>query len=80
MLGTGTGNIVFAWKGDKVELQSSSFATGINDATYGAVTASLAEDATYDEASKTFTFPLEFLVSAGSFGILYESYTITSLK
>ena len=78
--GTGTGNIVFAWKGDKVELQSSSFATGINDATYGAVTASLAEDATYDEASKTFTFPLEFLVSAGSFGILYESYTITSLK
>lgn len=79
--GTGTGSIVFAWDGsEKVTLQSSSFATGINDATYGAVTVSLAEDATYDEASKTFTFPLEFLVSEGTFGVLYESYTITSQK
>ena len=33
-----------------------------------------------NEASKTFTFPFEFLVSAGSFGIYEESYTITSLK
>lgn len=79
--GEGTGSIVFAWDGsNKVTLQSPTFATGINDATYGAVTVSLAEDATYDEASKTFTFPLEFLVSEGTFGVLYESYTITSLK
>lgn len=78
--GTGTGSIIFSWEGDKVTLQSTSIATGINDATYGAITASLAEEATYDEASKTFTFPFEFLVSAGSFGIYEESYTITSLK
>ena len=38
MLGYRTGSIIFSWEEDKVTLQSTS-GTGINDATYGAITA-----------------------------------------
>lgn len=79
--GTGTGSIVFSWDGEnKVSLESPSIPTGYTIPEYGSFTASLVEDATYDQTSKTFTFPLEFIAGDVTTGACDETYTITSLK
>ena len=35
-----------------------------------------AQSITYDEATKTFTFGVEYWVEAGSFGVMYETFTL----
>lgn len=78
--GSGSGDLLFTWDGkDKVATAESSIPTGISVGSYGEATANFKE-ASYNEATKTFDFNLEFTVSAGSFGALDELFTITSLK
>lgn len=56
-----------------------SIKTGVIDADYGLVTANypVANKNYYSSATKTFTFPVKWTVSAGSFGVYPETYTIT---
>jgi hypothetical protein len=60
----------------------TGFQTGYVHPSYGMIYASF--DApegpfTYDEATKTFTFGYAWRVSAGTFGVYPDSYTITTL-
>lgn len=77
--GAGTGSVVFTWDGAQaVELSSVVFK--IEDPQYGPISPLGTEEAcTYDADSKTFTFPLEWTVSEGSFGEYPDSFTIEEI-
>ncbi|WP_321334732.1 hypothetical protein [uncultured Bacteroides sp.] len=80
--GEGTGNVVFTWDGtSEVKLVTTSIPTGLIDSDYGAVTVLESDEnpCTYDGATKTFTFPLEWTVSAGSYGVYNDFFTIESM-
>ena len=51
--------------------------TGYIDSAYGMVWAIFNGANTYDDATKVFTFPITWRVTAGSFGVLTDTYTIT---
>jgi len=78
--GEGTGRVIFTWDGaNSVELVENSIAVGLNADDYGAVTAVATEEpCTYDVSTKTFTFPFEWTVSAGSFGEYADTFVIES--
>lgn len=54
------------------------FVTGYEDSDYGMISAYYS-GCTYDDGSQTFTFPIRWVVSAGSYGTYNEYYTITSV-
>lgn len=59
----------------------SSFNSGYVHASYGMIVAYVLNEDNwmgYNSEDKTFYFPLEFKVSAGSFGSSYETFTITN--
>ncbi len=53
--------------------------TGWVEGDYGMVWAIFNGNNTYDEATKTFTFPITWRVTEGSFGVYTEQYTIVSI-
>jgi hypothetical protein len=80
-------NVTFTWAGSSttavnmIGTVSGSYVvikTGYVHSKYGMVSAYY-KGSTYDAASKTFTFPITWRVSAGSFGTYADSYQITTL-
>jgi hypothetical protein len=79
-------DVLFKWEGTEVAVQgtvnsSGTFIylpTGYVDPTYGMTSAYYSQEDInyYDEATKTFTFPITWVVSAGSFGAYNDTYTI----
>lgn len=78
-------NVLFSW--DKANLitikgnisgTSVVVSTGYIDPDYGLITAYYGLSS-YDDATKTFTFPITWRVSLGSFGTYPDSYVIESL-
>lgn len=84
-------DVLFTWDGsDKVSVKGGVFkpastsyfpavATGYVDPTYGMVWAIFNGENTYDADSKTFTFPITWRVTAGSFGVYSEYFSIDNL-
>jgi len=69
-------HFVFAWDGaSAVTPVPEKVKTGYVHSTYGMVSATTSE-ATYDVASKIFTFTREWTVDAGSFGKDIDTYTM----
>lgn len=56
-----------------------AFQTGYVHSKYGMVWAIFNGANTYDATTKTFSFPITWRVTAGSFGVYTETYTITKL-
>lgn len=78
-------NVLFEWDGaDEIRMigeeegDEVGIITGYEHPDYGMVTAWYS-NVTYDANTKTFTFPIEWTVSAGTFGVYPATYTITSL-
>jgi hypothetical protein len=78
-------DVKFKWTGSTAVTMVgtvNSYGTGIPSgyvhSTYGMVTAYF-NGCTYDDATKTFTFPITWRVSAGSFGLYPGAYVITEL-
>lgn len=78
--GEGTGSVIFTWDGaNVVKLVTTSIPVGLETGD-GAVTAIETEDECfYNVDNKTFTFPLEWTVSAGSYGVYPDSFTIEAI-
>lgn len=78
--GKKTGVIIFTWEGaEAVELITTAVSVGLDAGDYGNVTANKSGECTYDANSKTFAFPFKWTVSAGSFGVYTDYYTIKSI-
>jgi hypothetical protein len=80
--------MLFAWDGaNDIEIKGTPnstygtivVVTGYVHATYGMVSAHYSGNETYDDATKTFTFPITWRVSAGSFGVYPDTYVITTV-
>jgi hypothetical protein len=79
-------DVLFKWEGTAVTIQGTKnssgsyiyLPTGYVHSSYGMVSAYYAQTNInyYDEATKTFAFPITWVVSAGSFGEYYDTYTI----
>lgn len=70
-------DMVFTWdqETNEVAFVNEMWETGYVHPSYGMIYA-VAVDAAFDEATATFTFVVEYIVSAGSFGTMAETYTI----
>ena len=66
--------VQFSWDGAGNPVLAASYTTGVEDSTYGMITANTV-DATYSE--NVFVLTFEWTVSAGSFGVAPQIYTIT---
>lgn len=66
--------VQFSWDGESNPVLADSYTTGVEDSTYGMITANTVE-ATYSE--NTFILTFEWTVSAGSFGVAPQIYAIT---
>jgi hypothetical protein len=79
-------DVLFKWEGTKVIIQGTAnssgthiyLSTGYVDPDYGMISAYYSQEDInyYDEATKTFTFPITWIVSAGSFGAYNDTFTI----
>lgn len=82
-------NMEFEWDGgSKVTVLGSIYKPGVTsykpavetgyiDSTYGMIWAIFNGANTYDDATKVFTFPITWRVTAGNFGTYTDTYTIT---
>lgn len=52
--------------------------TGYVHSTYGMVSATANSESVYNSQTETYTFAINWTVSAGSFGVYYETFEITS--
>ena len=52
--------------------------TGYVHSTYGMVSATANSESVFDSSTDTYTFAINWTVSAGSFGVYYETFEITS--
>ena len=52
--------------------------SGIVHASYGMISATATEESGYDSQTETYTFAIKWTVSAGSFGVYYDTFEITS--
>lgn len=70
-------DLVFHWDQTTNEAMflKDSWETGYMHPTYGMITAN-GRSIVYDEATKTFTFAVEYTVSAGSFGVCNDTFTL----
>lgn len=70
-------DLVFTWdqETNEVAFANKQWETGYVHPSYGMIYA-VAMDAEFDEATATFTFVVEYIVSAGSFGSVAETFTI----
>lgn len=70
-------DLVFHWDQTTNEAMflKNSWETGYMHSTYGMITAN-GRSIVYDEATKTFTFTVEYTVSAGSFGVYNDTFTL----
>lgn len=70
-------DLVFHWDQTTNEAMflKNSWETGYMHSTYGMITAN-GRSIVYDEATKTFTFAVEYTVSAGSFGVYNDTFTL----
>ena len=70
-------DLVFHWDQTTNEAMflKNSWETGYMHPTYGMITAN-GRSIVYDEATKTFTFAVEYTVSAGSFGEYNDTFTL----
>ncbi|MDR0725926.1 MAG: hypothetical protein LBF59_07975 [Prevotellaceae bacterium] len=79
-------DVLFKWEGTKVTIQGTKnssgsyiyLPTGYVHPSYGMISAyySQTDINYYNEATETFTFPITWVVSAGSFGEYIDTYTI----
>lgn len=79
-------DVLFKWKGTEVTMQGTPNSTGTYiylptgyiHSTYGMISAyySQADINYYNEATKRFTFPITWVVAAGSFGANNDTFTI----
>lgn len=71
-------DLVFSWdqESNEVALLSEAWETGYIHPSYGMITA-LGSGMAYDAATKTFTFAVEYVVAAGSFGGFNDTFKIT---
>ncbi len=84
-------NVTFKWTGDTIvtvvggvfkpaaTTYKPSLQTGYVDADYGMVWACFVGVNTYKVSTKTFTFPITWRVTAGSFGKYTDTYTMTTV-
>jgi hypothetical protein len=79
-------DVLFKWKGTEVSIQGTLnssgthiyLPTGYEHPSYGMISAYYSQENInyYDEATKTFTFPITWIVSAGQFGAYNDTFTI----
>ena len=72
-------DLLFYWDENtsEVAFAKGSWETGYVHSEYGMIMA-YAQSITYDEATKTFTFGVEYRVEAGTFGGYYDTFTLAS--